>query len=391
MFKRLPPFAPPISPAFARHAVWLFVLPPALGVAAKLMRSKLWFTDYEAVACAGQKALTGQPIYDLNLACPGMHAASFVYLPGVAQAAGALQSLFSLSGFFLLYLGLYLIATAALVLAPLRLAPVSDARAQIPFLSFLSGSAFMGGNIAVLLHGGVLLAALAWLESAPWLLIAVIVLAAWVKPVFLTYLALVLLTDLPWRKRLGMMVCGVAAGLAPCLIFTLNGGDLAQQWMSLLSHFVYDETPGRAWFGWLQLAGFEPASLAAKIGYILYAGALTGAGLALARMLELTRRERLWLGFSLAVLLIPRLMSEDVFLLGPGLLIVASRATAAGVTPRGDAVILALCCLCLGGGLSEMADVTTPLALLGFALYLLWAAGVLGLRYLRPVGNVVNG
>jgi hypothetical protein len=212
-----------------------------------------------------------------------------------------------------------------------------------------------------------------------------------VKPVFLTYLALVLVADTPWRKRVGMMACGVAAGLAPSLIFALNGGGLAQQWMSLLSHFVYEETPGRAWFGWLQLAGIEPASMAAKIGYVLYAGALTGAGLALVRMLELNRRKRLWLGFSLAVLLIPRLMSEDVFLLGPGLLIVAHRATAAGVTPRGDAVILALCCLCLGGGLSEMAGVTTPLALLGFALYLMWAAGALGLRYLRPVGNVVNG
>jgi hypothetical protein len=391
MFKRLPPFAPAISSVLARHALWLFALPPLLGVAAKLTRSKLWFTDYEAVACAGQKALTGQPIYDLNLSCPHMHAASFVYLPSVAKAAAALQAMFSLPGFFFLYLGLYLIATAALVLAPMRLAPMGDARAQIPFLSFLSGSAFMGGNIAVLLHGGVLLAALAWLESAPWLLIAVIVLAAWVKPVFLTYLALILVADLSWRQRIVMLICGVTAGLAPSLIFALSGGDLAQQWMSLLSHFVYDETPGSAWFGWLQLVGIEPASLTAKTGYFVYAGALAGAGLALVHRLELKRHERLWLGFSLAVLLIPRLMSEDVFLLGPGLLIVASRATAAGVTPRGDAVILGLCCLCLGGGLTEMAELTTPLALLGFALYLMWAATALGLRALRPLASAVGG
>ncbi|HEX7799808.1 MAG TPA: hypothetical protein VF402_05620 [Asticcacaulis sp.] len=387
MFKRAAPFAALLS----RHAVWLFALPPAFGVAAKLSRSKLWFTDYEAVACAGQKVLAGHPIYDLNLACPGMHAASFVYLPGVAQSAAALQSVFGPSGFFLLYLGCYLAAVAALTLLPLRAAPLADGRAQIPFLSFLSGSAFMGGNIAVLLHGGVLLAALAWLESAPWLVVAVIVVAAWVKPVFLAYLALILLADLSWRRRAGMMACGVAAGLAPSLIFALSGGDLAHQWMSLLAHFVYDETPGRAWFGWLQMAGVEPDSLSAKAGYFAYAAALTGAVLALSRMLDLNRRERLWLGFSLAVLLIPRLMSEDVFLLGPGLILVAGRATAAGLTPRGDAVVAALCCLCLGGGLTEMADVTTPLALLGFALYLMWAAFGLGLRSLRPMNSTVNG
>jgi len=375
---------------FTRHAMWLFALPPVLGMAAKLSHSRLWFTDYEAVACAGRKALEGQPFYAFDLGCSGMHAASFVYLPAVAHVTAAMESLFGQTGFFLLYLGLYLAATAALILIPLRRAPLSGWRTQIPFLSFLSGSAFMGGNIAVLLHGGILMAALAYLDSMPWLFVAAVVVAAWVKPVFLTYLVLVLIAVMPWRTRITLMTAGAAAGLAPMLLFAFTGGEAAHQWLALLSHFVYEETPGRAWFGWLNMAGIEPASLTAKAGYFIYAGLLAGAGLLLSEALDLTRSERLWFGFSLAVLLIPRLMSEDIYLLGPGMVLIAARATAQGLTPRGDAVVLGLCCLCLGGGLTTVADITTPLALLGLALYLLWAAGGIGLRYLRPVSRVVN-
>lgn len=385
MFKRVTPTA--LSTFLARHAIWLFALPPLFGLAAKLGRSKLLFTDYQAVACAGQKALAGQSIYAFDLSCPGMHAASFVYLPAVAHVTAALESFLGQNGFFALYLGLYMVATAALVLMPLRMAPLRDWRNQVPFLSFLSGSAFMGGNIAVLLHGGILIGALLWLDSLPWLFVAAVVVAAWVKPVFLTYLALILISTLSWRNRILMMTAGVVAGLAPMALFVLGDGVTAHQWFALLSHFVYQETPGVAWFGWLQMVGIEPASMAAKAGYFVFAGLLAGAGLLLAEALDLSRAERLWFGFSLAVLLIPRLMSEDIYLLGPGMILIATRATAAGLTPRGEAVVLGLCCLCLGGGLTVMADIATPLAILGFALYLLWAAGAASLRYLRPVNS----
>jgi hypothetical protein len=355
-------------------------LPPLFGLAAKLSRSRLLFTDYQAVACAGQKALSGQAYYALDLSCPGMHAASFVYLPAIAHFTAALQSLFGASGFFLVYLGLYLVATMALVLIPLRTAPLKSWRDQIPFLSFLSGSALTGGNIAVLLHGSLLISALLWFDTAPWLFIAAIVMAAWVKPVFLCYLAVILVSSLPWRTRLIMMAASLAAGLIPCLVFAVNGGTAAQQWMSLLAHFVYQETPGRAWFGWLQLIGIAPSSLTARLGYFVFAALMAGSGLMLSLRLDLSRQERLWFGFTLAVLLIPRLMSEDVYLLGPGMVLAAARATRAGVTPRGNQVVLGLCGLCLLGGLTTLADIATPLAVLGFALYLMWAALVLGLR-----------
>ncbi|MDI7774225.1 hypothetical protein [Asticcacaulis sp. EMRT-3] len=376
----------PQRPALPVSAGWLFALPPVLGLIAKLHHSKLWFGDYQAVACAGQKMLAGAPIYARNLSCSGMHASSFVYLPAVARLAAFLQSLCGEHGFFVIYLLVYLMAAAALTVMPLRLSPLPGTRGQLPFLSFLSGSAFMWGNIAVILHGAVLLAALS-LESLPWLFVAAVVIAAWVKPVFLTYLAVILLAQLTWRRRLIMIAVAIVCGLAPMLIFSLSGGELARQWYTLLSHFVYDQTPGAGWFGWFQMAGLSPSSMTAKAGYLIYAALLSAGGLALAEALKLTRHERLWFGFSLAVLLIPRLMSQDMFLLGPGLIIIAGRAASAGLTPRGPAIILGLCVLCLIGGLTTVAGITTPLAVLGFALYLLWASARLALRTFKPVSD----
>ena len=237
----------------------------------------------------------------------------------------------------------------------------------------------MWGNIAVILHGVVLLAALTF-ETLPWLFVAAVVVAAWVKPVFLAYLAVVLIADRPVLNRILMAFAGVVAGLAPTLLFSLTGGHLAQEWAAILGHFVYDTTPGYGYFGWLDLIGINGGSAVVQAGYLVFAGLLLTAGLCLAEGLALDGRERLWLGLSLAVLLIPRIMSQDIFLLGPGLVIVARKgadwmAQRTGqdtLVANGPGIVLALCCLVLLGGLTGQADYLTPLGLLGLCLYLLW-------------------
>ncbi len=365
------PGLPDRLPSFVTMPGWLlalYTLPPITGLLAKLSHSKNWFGDYQAVACAGLKWIGHQPLYTLNLQCDGMHASSYVYIPMVAQGAAYLEQILGEPGFFWLYLTAFLMALSALIYVPFfsRLSPGSW-REKMPFFVFLSGSAFMWGNIAVILHGLILTCAL-FIETAPWLLIGAIILAAWVKPVFLTALIIVLIASMRWPQKLLLISVGICAGLAPTLIFSRAGGDLAKAWFTLLSHYVYDVTPGYGFFGWMDMIGINANSLFAKLGYLLFAGGLGLSALSLAYGLKLNNSERLWLALTLAALLIPRIMSQDVFLLAPGLVVIANKSR-----QHGPLVIKGLCGLALFGSLTNIGDLTTPLALLGLSLYLLWA------------------
>jgi hypothetical protein len=355
----------------------LFFLPLIVGIIAKLYRSKYIFSEYQSVACAGLKALQGAPIYALDLQCPGMRAASFVYLPGVAQAAAFFERILTEPGFLVLYLVFYLAAAAALIYAPLfaRKTP-GNWHDKLPFAVFLSSSAFMLGNIAVILHGLVLAGALA-IEISPWLFIAAVAVAAWVKPTFLTYLVVILLLDIPLRRRIGLMASGVLMGLLPLAHFILTGGALTQQWYALLSHYVYEVTPGVGFFGWINLMSLNPAHVSVKLVYLVFAGLIALSGLAQVKGLQLNRSERIWLGLSLAALLIPRIMSEDICLIGPGLVILADKSASLtrqgqGALRNGRGIVIALCVFALAGALTGLADYSEPVALLGLCLYVLW-------------------
>jgi hypothetical protein len=159
--------------------------------------------------------------------------------------------------------------------------------------------------------------------------------------------------------------------------FILTGGALTSQWYALLSHYVYNITPGVGFFGWLDLIGLDPAHTGAKLAYLVYAGLITLSGLVLARSLQLNRRERIWLGLSLAALLIPRIMSEDICLIGPGLWILADKSArlasrAQVILRNGRGIVLALCVAALAGALTGLADYSEPVALFGLSLYVLW-------------------
>ena len=375
-------------PLFSKALMLLFFVPLVLGVLAKLYRSKYVFSEYQSVACAGLKVLQNAPIYALDLQCYGMRAASFVYIPGVAQVAAFFERFLTEPGFLILYSVFYLAAAAALIYFPFfaRKTP-GNWRDRLPFAVFLSSSAFMLGNIAVILHGLVLLGALA-IEISPLVFIAGVAVAAWVKPTFLTYLIVILLLDMPLLRRIALMAAGVIIGLLPLSHFILTGGELTQQWYALLSHYVYDVTPGVGFFGWTSLIGLDPAHNSVKMAYLIFAGLITFSGLALANALNLNRRDRIWLGLSLAALLIPRIMSEDICLIGPGLLILANRSAqlagkAHAILKNGRDIILALCIIALAGALTGLADYSEPVALFGLSLYVLWLGQHVTARRLR--------
>ena len=353
----------------------LFPVPLIFGLLAKLMHSKLWFGDYQAIACAGQKVLQNAPIYSLGLKCDGMHASSYVYIPIVAQAAGFVEGLVTERGFFWLYLIAFLASLAILIWFSFfsNKAP-GHWRDRLPFMVFLSGSAFMWGNVAVILHGAIL-ASVLLLETMPVLFITCVAISAWVKPVFLTYLIVILLADRPIQQRLGLAATGLIAGLFPTLIFACFGGTEAQNWFHLLSHFVYEETPGYGFFGWLALAGIKSNSLLVQLAYLVFAALIGLSGLSLSEGLRLTQKDRLWLALSLAALLIPRIMSQDVFLLAPGMIVVAQKSAqllTRQAFQRGQMIVLCLCSLALLGGLTNLANVLTPLSLLGLCVYILY-------------------
>ncbi len=363
-------------------APFLFLLPFLFGIGGKLYRSKLWFGDYQAMACAGLKAQAHQPIYDVHLSCPGMHASAFVYIPVVAQIAAFLERLFSEPGLCALYLGLFAISLVALVVVPLRLAPGAW-RDKLPFAVFLSGSAIMWGNVAVPLHAAIMGAALL-IETMPWLFVAVVAAAAAVKPVFLTYLAVILIARMPWLKRATLIFAGVAAGLAPTVIFVATDPGTAYQWAQLLTHFVYDVTPGSGFYGWLGFLGVRGDTVAGQVMYLAYAGTLALSALYIAYRIKLDDRSRLWLGLAVAALLIPRIMSQDVFLLAPGLVMAARRgaelaASRGAPTSKvtrfllsyGPNIVWGLCLMALVFGPIAHSRYSIPLALLGFSLYII--------------------
>ncbi len=380
---------------------FLFVLPFLFGLGAKLIRAKQWFGDYQAMACAGLKVQAHQPMYAVHLACPGMHASAFVYIPAVANIFATLEHLLSEPVVCALYAVLFFISLAALVVVPLRFAPGAW-RDKLPFAVFIGQATVTWGNVAVLLHAAILGAALL-LDTAPWLFVVAVACAAAVKPVFLTYLAVILLSDMPWLKRLGLMLSGAIAGLAPTFVFIATDPGTAYQWAQVLTHFVYDVTPGSGFYGWLGFLGVRGDTLLAQAMFLVYAGALALSALYIAYRLKLDGRARLWLGLGVAALLIPRIMSQDVFLLAPGLVIVAqrgallatSRDAPAGKTSRtllrhGPNIVWGLCALALMFGWIGRDRPVDSLALLGLSLYLIGLGATLAGEWATQAAKTRN-
>ncbi|UDF04625.1 hypothetical protein [Asticcacaulis sp. AND118] len=406
--------------------VFVFLLPLLSGVLGKIARSNAWFGDYRAVACGAQKIIDGGALYDLNLKCDGLEGttAVYVYLPVVAEAFASVIRVIGQDGLIWVYGAIYIVSLAGL-LGVTYLSPalqsggggaqrrrgltkgdapsVFDASGiestspavageekpqptlleKIPFAAFLTGSAVVWGNIAVLCHAAVLASALL-AKRFPWLFAAVVALCGVIKPVFLTYLLVLLFLDIPLWKRLGWSAAAAAAGLLPTLLFAAEGSALSESWRATLAGFVYTTTPGESFYGWLGLLGLRADSLAANLGWLVFAGLIAVSGLALAEGLKLDTRARIWLGLSLGVLTIPRLMSQDVFLIGVGLAYVAlySPALTAASKPlaflkdRGRTILTVICVVCLIGGAAELGDYTTRIATLLLSLYVLAIGGL---------------
>lgn len=371
--------------------VLVFFLPLLSGVLGKIAKSHAWFGDYRAVACGAQKVIDGGALYDLNLKCDALEGttAVYVYLPVVAETFAGVIRLIGQDGLIWLYGALYVLSLVVLLGVTYAPQPKTGEGShptlidKLPFAAFLTGSAVVWGNIAVLCHAAVLASAL-FAKRYPWLFAAVVAVCGVIKPVFLTYLLVLLFIDLPLAKRLGWAAVAAIAGLLPTVLFATDGSALSQSWRATLSGFVYTTTPGESFYGWLGLLGLRGDSVGANLGWLLFAGLMALSGLAIAEGLKFDTRARIWLGLSLGVLTIPRLMSQDVFLIGVGLAYIAlySPSLIATSKPlrvlkdRGRTLLAVICVFCLIGGAAELGDFTTRISTLALSLYVL-AVGAL--------------
>ncbi|HVY85947.1 MAG TPA: hypothetical protein VG943_12480 [Caulobacterales bacterium] len=354
----------------------LFWLPLLSGVLSRVVKHSVWFRDYGAVGCGAEKWLQGRALYDQAQQCADIQALSYIYPPYLAQALAEPLRLLGQQNLMWAYAGVYVLALVALIWIVIRSDRDVAGAKRSWFMGFLTGSSIYWGNVAVVAHALIGASAVA-LRKHPIALIIALTLAAAVKPVFLIFAVVFVLMPWPLWRRFVYLVVALALGVAPTAYFMATGGALAEDWRRVVVWAVYTDKLGDGFFGWLDLMRLAPATTAASIAYVGYAGLMTLCALLIAEGLKLDLERRVLLGLSLAVLLIPRLMPYDFWLLGPGLLGATAAAGAFAPVPARwiERGYLLAGIVALVGNLADLADVTQRIAMLALALVFVGFAG----------------
>lgn len=291
------------------------IAPLATGVVSRFLRGSHWFADFEAVECAGQRLLQGLPIYDPAATCPGMKPSGFVYLPSIAEAFASISARLGPELWRGVYLGVFFIAFGFLLWATvIRRGGPGERWDRCLGLGLVTGSAVYWANIAVPLHAALCLAA--WFAPRRPIVFAVcLALAGAIKPVFLTYGLVLLALPIPIWRRLALGAAAGIAGLAPTLVFLLQGGELAEQWRASLELFIYDVQPGDGFYGWIDVLGLSSLGVLPSLGWAAFALMLCFCVIVLAGGGGLRPRERALFGLGVGALANPRITPNDTLLL----------------------------------------------------------------------------
>ncbi len=375
----------------------LFVLvclaPLISGVASRIAKGSIWFQDFDAVACAGERLAAGLPIYEQEPTCAGMEPTGFVYLPWVARVFGAASNAIGYDGLKWSYAAVYVAAFALLGWAAfLNRKAAGSVWDRLPVLGLVTGSTIYWGNVAPILHAFVAAAALVAARH-PALFALALAMAAAVKPVFLTYGIVLLVLPIPLWKRLALGAATAGLGLAPTLHFMATGGELAAQWQANLDFFVYRVQPGDGFLGWLGMLGADTGSLAAQAGWAVYAAVVTIAAVVIALRAGLTPEQRVWLGMGAGALANPRIVPLDVLMLAVlvGAVIHVARTAAISDRARKWAVGLAAGSAIVGalGNSLDAGDYAPKVFTLVITGVLVWMA-VAATRRQVAAGSSVN-
>ena len=363
--------------------VFLCCAPLMMGIISRFLKHSHWFSDYDAVACAGEKLAHGEDFYALpatwSTPCShGMQSSGYVYPPHVAQMFEAGAEAVGADVFKAVYLLIAAISFGFLSwFVFLRRGAPAEFWDRAPGFALVTGSLVYFANIAVPLHALICLAALA-APKRPWLFALALAAAAALKPVYLVYGLVLLILQAPVLTRLATGAVATALGLAPTAAFVLGGGEVVAAWRRTLEYFVYDRQPGEGFYGWLFALGVDGRGLGPTAACALYVGALSLAAIAIAVRARLDGPTRVALGLGIACLVNPRLSANDILplALATGSVIAVARAAALPEGARRGVVALAAGGLCIGGlGNSlDLGDYCVKACTLMLTAAVLWMA-----------------
>ena len=344
-----------------------FAAPFVSGTIGRFIRGRTFFSEYESIACAGERVAAGLSPYGADFACAGMQAQPFVYLPWVAEASAAIQGAIGGEAMRIGYVAFYLCACALIGwIVFLRRETPGRPLDRVPFLAFVTGSALTVGNIAIPLAAAIAWAALS-VTARPLVFIVVVALGATIKPFQLVYLAVLPLALGGSLARRGIYsALGGAVGLgAFAAAHALSPADALTGWREAASRMALDVAPGEGFLAWAFAFGVAPDALVLAPIYAAFAGACMLAALRIAARAALGKEERVFLGLTVAALTTPRLMQIDLLLLGPGLVVLA--AAAARQSPESGRIVGGLviggACAALLLGLVDLGDAALKVGL----------------------------
>lgn len=309
----------------------VFLFPVLGNVISRLTKKHgWWLNDYDALICGAHSVAHGLSPYSLHPVCGGIRPAPFVYAPQVAAFFAPLVNQFGLMGARWIYLVVLVPATLLLIwYALLKLMPKAPFVLRLMSFAAINGSAFACGNIGIPLHALVLAGALA-LPRTRLPFIAAVILGALVKPVFLTYLVVLVYQDKPLIDRLRATVMSAVIGLGAVAWLLYGAGPLSAQWHGILGAIVVQQQPGIGFFSYTSLIGLPGQSIAAQGLFVVFAAVIALSGLVLAEWSGLEPPERIVLGLGIAQLLNPRLMDYDLMVLTPAIVMIVMLARPLG-------------------------------------------------------------
>lgn len=315
--------------AFLFAVVFLF---PILGnIISRLTRKHgWWLNDYDALICGAHSIGLGQSPYSLAPACGGLRPAPFVYAPQVGAVFAPLANGLGFAGARWAYLVALLPALFILIWFALKHAlPKAPFWLRLMTFAAINGSVYACGNIGLVLHA-LLIAAALNLKRTRWLFVAAVLLGALVKPVFLTYLIVLLMEERRAGSRFRDFAISAALGLGAVAWLVLDAGRFGPAWRAILNAVVIQQQPGIGLFSYTSLIGFPAASPLAQVLYVSFAMVIAACGLILAEWSGFDADERVALGIGVAQLLNPRPMDYDLMCLTPAVVLVVMQARAFG-------------------------------------------------------------
>lgn len=308
---------------------FFFTMPVWSSLLGRLLKGKWWFNDFDALICGADHLRRGLSPYSLAPVCEGLNPAPYVYAPQVGQAFAPLLDALGFSGLKALYaIALLAVLGFTFWFILIRKWPRIPLIWRLLGFGILTGSSIASGNIGLMLHGLILIAALNLHRSVlPFVLM--VLLAACIKPFLLTYMIVLMFTEQPLRTRLLQTAAAslTGAGLVAALLLS---APYAAEWSALRDSIVAQEQSGMSWFSWMNALGLDTYAPLSLGGLVVYLALTTLCGLSIAERSGASRTERILIGLTFALLLNPRLMDYDLLLMPLGMALIVTLSLSAG-------------------------------------------------------------